>query len=155
MGILTLLFTPLFSLGEYAYERWSPQTWWYEYEAIVPEPTSFRKGQTLTFNSKIEYKRNINMQWFDYVVCDDGDTIRKLDTQVWPESPEPKTPQIFGDPELQPDGSFKVPTWAYTEAKIPATSNFCLLVANPVGYTPRFNFPKVDEIITPWFPVNQ
>jgi len=150
MGILLLLATPVLTLTQHAYEKWSPRGWWFAYSSIVPAHPEFKKGETPEFISSAEYRQEVKVQWFDTLWCDTGTQVKRLKTQITPDQPTVQFVGVIG----QADASGNYPTWEYNAQTVPANAISCRMnsyieVTTPLGYK------KSQLVLVDWFGVNK
>lgn len=150
MCLILLFVTPIVNMGQHAFEKWSPDSWWFEYESIVPVHAEFEKDQPIEFISTAEYKRTLKVQWFDTLWCDTGTQVRRLETQITPNQPTIKYPGFVG----MPTGDDSYPTWEYNEEPVPEDAIACRMNSYIEATTP-LGYKKTDFVGVDWFQVNK
>lgn len=98
MVILLILISPIYATADHLYERLSPADWWFQYDNIAPFHKQFKRGDAIEFISTAEYKRSLEVQWFDTLWCDTGDKHVRLNTQITPDQPTFKEKVLWGVP---------------------------------------------------------
>jgi len=138
----------------------SSVTEWYEYYRIIPTKTAFAKGETISFNSFIHYKHNMQMRWEDTLFCQQGEGQRKYNTQIWPQGGgyEFKSEGLV-NMEKDNEGVLRLEKeqleyWDYTAEAIAEDATECFLSSVIVGMTPN-GFKKPYFYVTEPFLVNQ
>jgi len=144
-------------------ERNSPTEDWYVYYDIKPVKASFERGETIAFNSFIEYRQDIEVSWEDTLYCkikDDG--IKKQATQFWPEDADRELKeQGYVNMERGADGILRplkdstlLEFWEYTAEPIDENAESCYAVHAISGHTPR-GYTKSTFITSEVFDVNR
>ena len=154
MLLVFLLTSPFILASSHLYEQFAPADHWFEYYAVKPASQSFDVGETLRFNSFIEYRRDVGMRWEDTLFCVQDGGIKKYPTQVWPDN---------GDPELKNPGLVNIDTdeqydkltfWEYYIAQPDDSATECYLQGVAIGTT-RLGYQKNQFFVTDQFYVNQ
>lgn len=161
--LLFLLIVPIVTGFQHLYERFSSPESWYIYHQIQPAQQAFAVGETIRFNSFIEYKKTIIMSWEDTLFCHIKDNgVKKYQTQFWSGNDglgEKKPPSLVNMERI--DGVLRPVTepnalefWEYTADSVDPDATDCHTEHVIIGTTP-LGYKKVYWISSDSFLVNQ
>lgn len=154
MMLIFVLTAPVIVAANHLYERFSDDETWFEYYAVRPIKDSFKVGETLAFNSFIEYRQPLSIRWEDTLFCTQDDGVKKYTTQFWPadgstEKKRPGTVNIDVDPAVE-----ALNFWEYYIEKPDSDAIDCYMTGFAVGYTP-LGYEKRQYYVTENFSVNK
>ena len=127
-----------------AYNKWSPSEWWFKYYEPKVESVILDDG-TIEFSSHSEYKRSVNVDWYETLWCERNDgTIYRGDTQ-----------HTF-DFKIKGATSNPLATWGYGDFPPRESVSSCvlcgsILVKTPANILSPDGYPKVDSYCTKEF----
>jgi hypothetical protein len=160
----TIFFTlaiPIVIAAEHLIQRFTPQVSYFEYAAVKPAQPYFSVGETLRFNSFVEYKRDIDMRWEDTLYCYERGGWKKYTPQFWPVDQETqrKDKGLVNLEINEETGTLSPKTedlefWELFKHDPAPDATHCYVCGNAIGKTDK-EYPKVQDFCTETFPVNQ
>lgn len=123
---IILIFLAMLSieiLAQDLYNKFSPSEWWFEY--YEPKVAPVVVGDSVEFSSFSEYKRDVNVEWYEVLWCKRNDgTIRRGYTQY--------------SHDFKKKGDVSIPnaTWVYKDFPDREDVISCMLCGDIIVKTP-------------------